>query len=153
MQTVALAPEIEKSLLVRWEPVDRSQLHYLVTWGTRGRKPVLRGRHVEAIDESVRAIGAERGCAVLEVAAGTDHVHVLLRLRATHSAARLVRELKGRTAMTLLERFPELRVRLGGTLRWDERCSFELVAAQRVDAARRRLRILHTGNEDLAAAS
>jgi len=32
----------------QWEPIRRNQLHYLVTWSTRGRKPVLKDRHLEA---------------------------------------------------------------------------------------------------------
>lgn len=153
MVTVALAPEVEKSLRVRWEPVDRSQLHYLVTWGTRGRRSVLRGRHVETLEAQVRAIGAERGCVVLEVAAAADHVHVLLRVRATHSVSQVIRELKGCTGMALLGRYPELRVWLRGNLMWDERYSIEMVAATRIDAVRQRLRVLHHDDGDLAAAS
>jgi len=153
MVTAALAPDLEKSLLVRWEPIDRTQLHYLVTWGTRGRRPVLRGRHVEMIETSFRRIAAACSGAILEVAAGVDHVHVLLRMRATDSAVRVVRELKGRTAMELLERFPELRVWLRGNLLWDERYSLEVVAPSRLAAARARLRTLHSGTDELAAAS
>ena len=43
-----LAPELNEALNGRWEPVYRSQLHYLVTWSTRGRRPVLKDRHVAA---------------------------------------------------------------------------------------------------------
>ncbi len=152
MVTVALAPEIEMSLRKRWEPIDRTQLHYLVTWGTRGRRPVLRGRHVEELEAQLHAIGSGRNCCVVEVAAAADHVHVLLRVRATDSAAQVVRELKGSTGMALLERFPELRVWLGGNLMWDERYSIEMVAPLRLDAVRRRLRVLHGHGDELAAA-
>src|SRR6185295_16891251 len=109
-----LAPEINESLAGRWEPVYRSQLHYLVTWGTRGRRPVLKDRHVSLLQKLVRQTCEERGYGLLEVAAGSDHVHVLLAIRPSQSIASVVRELKGRSASTLLAESPELRVWLRG---------------------------------------
>jgi REP element-mobilizing transposase RayT len=147
-----LAPEIEASLLRRWEPLQRNQLHYLVTWGTRGRRPVLRERHARALDRAVRTLCTDRGIPLLEICAGNDHVHLLLSLHATRSVASVVRELKGSTAMSLLGAFPELRVWLRSNLLWDERYSVEMVGPPRVEAVRARLRALHHGYEDLAAA-
>src|SRR5437899_1178018 len=147
-----LAPEIQASLLVRWEPVQRNPLHYLVTWSTRGRRPALRDRHVRALESELSAICGERGIPLLEVCAGTDHVHVLLALRATQSLASVVRELKGRTGMTLFTRFPELRVWLRSNLMWDERYSIEMVSPLRLEPVRARLRALHGVREELAAA-
>src|SRR5262249_62153044 len=97
-----------------WEPLYRSQLHYLVSWGTRGRRPVLRDRHVEAVRELVRTACEERGIALVEVVAGHDHVCALFGLKPAQSVASAVRELKGGTSLALLQRFPELRVWLRG---------------------------------------
>ncbi len=152
MTATFLTPEVEKSLLVRWEPVYRSQLHYLVTWGTRGRRSVLRGRHVDAIEAQLQAICAARGISLLEVAAASDHVHVLLALKPTQSIATVVRQLKGGTSISLLGQFPELRVWLRGNLMWDERYAVETVSGPRVDRLRTRLRALHGAPEELAAA-
>ena len=105
-----LAPEIEAALHGRWEPVYRSQLHYLVTWSTRGRRPVLRDRHVQALQQLVQQCASERDMTLLDVVAGADHVHVLFGLRPSQSVASAVREMKGRTGMDMLTRFPELRV-------------------------------------------
>lgn len=151
-----LAPELNEALKDRWEPVYRSQLHYLVTWSTRGRKPVLRDRHVHEVQELIRQACDERGYSLLEVAAGADHVHVLVALRPSQSVATVVRELKGRAGLALLTRCPELRVWLGGNLAWDERYAVETVSAARVERVRERLRALHgasESHEDLAAAS
>lgn len=152
MTTTFLAPEVEKSLLVRWEPVYRSQLHYLVTWGTRGRRSVLRERHVDAIEAQLQSICAAHGISLLEVAAGSDHVHVLLALKPTQSIATVVRQLKGGTSLSLLNRFPELRVWLRGNLMWDERYAVETVSGPRVERLRTRLRALHGAPEELRAA-
>jgi len=149
-----LAPEIEAALQGRWEPVYRSQLHYLVTWSTRGRRPVLRDRHVQALQQLVQQCASERDMTLLDVVAGADHVHVLFGLRPSQSVASAVREMKGRTGMDMLTRFPELRVWLRGNLMWDERYAVETVSPARLEAVRARLRGLHSGSsEDLAAAS
>ena len=150
----ALAPEVEEALKGRWEPVYRSQLHYLVTWSTRGRRPVLRDRHVQALQRLIRQSAKEREMALVEVAGGPDHVHVLFGLRPSQSVATAVRELKGRAGMDLLSQFPELRVWLRGNLVWDERYAVETVSPVRLDSVRTRLRTLHGGPpEELAKAS
>ena len=151
-----LAPELNEAMRGRWEPIYRSQLHYLVTWSTRGRKPVLKDRHVREIQALVRQACDERGYSLLEVTAGEDHVHVLVALRPSQSVASVVREMKGRSGLALLTRCPELRVWLGGNLAWDERYAVETVSAARVERVRERLRALHGEGEppeDLAAAS
>ena len=152
MPIPTLAPDVQRSLLVRWEPIYRSQLHYLVTWGTRGRRSVLRERHVRSLETELMRSCAESGISLLEVAAGADHVHVLFALRPTHSVASVVRQLKGGTGLMLLDRFPELRVWLRGNLMWDERYAVETVSGPRVERVRARLRALHGAPEVLAAA-
>ena len=148
-----LAPELKQALHGRWEPVYRSQLHYLVTWSTRGRRPVLKERHAQALQRLVESTCAERGYDLLEVAAGSDHAHILIALSPSQSVASVVRELKGRTGMALIQDYPELRVWLRGNLVWDERYAVETVSATRLDRVRHRLHTLHGSHEDLAEAS
>jgi putative transposase len=143
----------------RWEPLYRSQLHYLVTWSTRGRRPVLKDRHIEAIQSLVRSTCEDRGIELVEVAAGHDHVHVLFGLKPAQSVASAVRELKGRTSVALMQDHPELRVWLRGNLVWDERYAVETVSPLRVERVRERLTHVHRAAqehllpEDWAAAS
>ena len=148
----AMAPELKQELLGRWEPLYRSQLHYLVTWNTRGRRPVLRDRHVRTLKRLIHQTCDERGFVLLDVAAGAEHVHVLIGLRPSQSVAGAVRELKGGISLTFLSQHPELRVWLGGNLVWDERYAVETVSALRLERVRERLKSLH-GAEDLAEAS
>jgi REP element-mobilizing transposase RayT len=154
-----LTPPVQQALMQRWEPLYRSQLHYLVTWSTRGRRPVLKERHMAAIQELIRSTCEDRDFNLLEVVAGHDHVHVIFGLKPAQSVASAVRELKGRTTMTLLQRFPELRVWLRGNLVWDERYAVETVSPMRVDKLRERLAQAHRPldppelSEDWAAAS
>jgi putative transposase len=154
-----LAPQVKQALEKDWEPMYRSQLHYLVTWNTRGRKPVLKERHVEALQALIREACDERDFELLEVVAGHDHLHVLFGLRPAQSVASAIRELKGRTSMAMFQRFPELRVWLRGNLLWDERFTVETVSPLRVDRMRERLASSHRtlfdmgDPESLAAAS
>jgi len=154
-----LALPVHQALMQRWEPLYRSHLHYLVTWSTRGRRPVLKERHLQALQSLIRTACEERGFSLVEMVAGHDHVHVLFGLKPAQSVASAVRELKGRSSVTLLERFPELRVWLRGNLVWDERYSVETVSPLRVDRIRGRLAQMHGSpfddgdREDFAAAS
>lgn len=148
-----LAPEIDEALRGRWEPVYRSQLHYLVTWSTRGRRPVLRDRHVRAMRDLLGRTCEEVGFELVEFSAGPEHVHLLLGLRPTQSVAAAVRQLKGRTGIVLLQEYPELRVWLRGNLVWDEPYSVETVSRLRLEKVAQRLRALHSHDEVLAVAS
>lgn len=148
-----MAPEVKEALLGRWEPVYRSQLHYMITWSTRGRRPVLKDRHIDALRGLIERLCDERAIELLEFAAAWDHVHVLVALRPSQSVSSVVRELKGTSGMMLLREFPELRVWLRGNLVWDERYAAETVSSQRVERLRDRLRTMHAPEERLARAS
>ena len=147
------APAVNRALLGRWEPVYRSQLHYLVTWSTRGRRPVLRHRPVERLQRLIPQLCEERGIALIDVVAGPDHVHVLFGLRPAQSVASAVRELKGRTGTILMDQHPELRVWLGGHLLWDERYAVETVSPARLRRVQDTLRLRHRTLDPLAEAS
>ncbi|NOT33472.1 MAG: IS200/IS605 family transposase [Candidatus Eisenbacteria bacterium] len=121
----------------------RSRLHYLVTWSTRGRRPVMKDRHAVTLESLIRTLCEERGFEVVDLAVGLDHVHVLMGLRPAQSIASAIRELKGRTSVVLLERHPELRVWLGGNLVWDERYAVETVSASRLERVQSRLHTVH----------
>ena len=148
-----LSPRVNAALFGRWEPLCRSRLHYLVTWSTRGRRPVLKDRHLTALGDMVAGLCDERGFSLLEATAAQDHVHVLIGLRPAQSVASAVRELKGRTGMALMTRFPELRVWLGGNLVWDERYAVETVSPARLARVQARLRSLHGPPDRMAEAS
>jgi len=148
-----LAPRVADELSSRWEPMYRSQLHYLASWWTRGRRPVLRDRHASFLHQLVQQICDERGYTRVSVAVESDRIHVLVALRPSQSVASVIREIKGRSATALMSQFPELRVWLRGNLAWDERYAVETVSGSRVSAAAERLRALNAPHEELARAS
>lgn len=147
-----LAPRISTALHERWEPVYRSRLHYLVTWSTRGRRPVLKDRHARKVHELVARLCEERGYELLDVAVGQDHVHTLFGLKPSQSVATAVREIKSRSGLELMADHPELRVWLGGNLLWDERYAVETVSPARLERVQQRLRHLHGLPQSLAEA-
>src|SRR5262245_9300169 len=71
-----LTPRVHEALNRQWEPVYRSGLHYLVSWSTRGKKPVLRDRHLLKLRELVPAFCEERGIDLLELAAGRERMRL-----------------------------------------------------------------------------
>ena len=146
-----LAPQVKSALLERWEPMYRSQLHYVVTWSTRGRRPVLKDRHIEALKQMLKSAAEERDLELIDAVVGADHVHVLFGLRPAQSVASAVRELKGRTSMLLMSDHPELRVWMRGNLLWDERYSVETVSPLRVEQTRDRLHHTHRMLNDIDA--
>ena len=148
-----LAPHSNNPLLGRWEPVYRSQLHYLVTWSTRGRKPVLKERHLQALQRLIPELCEERNIGLVHAVAGQDHVHVLFGLRPSQSVATAVREIKSRVGLSLLSQYPELRVWLGGNLVWDDRYAVETVSPARLQRVQERLRERHRPHDQLAEAS
>jgi REP element-mobilizing transposase RayT len=101
----------------------------------------------------VAGLCEERGFSLLETTAAQDHVHVLIGLKPAQSVASAVRELKGKTGLALMSRFPELRVWLGGNLMWDERYAVETVSPARLAKVQARLRALHTPHDLMAEAS
>jgi putative transposase len=147
------APDLNAALLGRWEPVYRSRLHYLVRWATRARKPVLKPRHAAKLTELLPRLCEDRHVTLVELATGPDHVHLLLALRPAQSVASVVRDLKGRSGVTLLSDHPELRVWLGANLLWEDRYSVETVSPIRLERVRERLRVLHPPHDRLAEAS
>lgn len=148
-----LAPPITQALQERWEPLYRSRLHYLVTWSTRGRRPVLKPRHAERLHRLIPRLCEDRGIALLDLVVGSDHVHILFGLKPSQSVATAVREIKSRSGFELLADFPELRVWLSGNITWDERYSVTTVSPERLQRTQERLHTAHHRPELLARAS
>ena len=114
---------------------------------------MLKDRHLTVLGDMVSELCEERDFALLEIAAAHDHIHLLFGLRPAQSVASAVRELKGKTGLALMSRYPELRVWLGGNLLWDERYAVETVSPARLPKVQSRLRRLHGPSDRLAEAS
>jgi len=149
----SLAP----ALAPHWVPLCVSRLHYHVTWTSRGRRPVLVGRRAKVASEVLRQLAGERGVRLEAVSIRPDRVHVILSLRPNDRVASVVRELRGRSALSLLRELPELRVALGGNLVWSETYGIATVSPGKLASRVARLSRLesgsYSGGESLAACS
>lgn len=115
-----------------WQPVCVSRLHYRLSWSTRGGSAVLTGRRAEAVKSILEELCSERGIQLQAIFVTPVQVRVIVSLRPSQLAASIVRELKGRTALLLLRRCPDLRVALGGHLVWNDRYALATLSARQL---------------------
>jgi putative transposase len=145
---VAIHHSLLPDLPPHWSPVCVSRLHYHVSWFTRERRTVLTGERIGALEAILSTLSEDLGIRLEAVAVLPEKVHLLLSLRPSDSAGSIVRELKGRSALDLLARRPELRVSLGGNLVWNETYGISTVSPGNLDRRRARLERIQ---RDLAA--
>lgn len=142
MSTIALAVPAPSFPLVRpldrrpmdrtWQPVCVARLHYHLSWSTRGKAAVLLGKRAEALRSILEEMCQERGLQLQALAVTPAQVRLVVSLRPSQLAAAVVRELKGRSALALLRRCPDLRVALGGHLAWNDRYALATVSPRQL---------------------
>ncbi len=125
------APE-NRALPSEWQPVCIARLHYHLSWSTRGKAAVLLGRRARTLRGILEELCHERGIQLQALAVTPSQVRLVVSLRPSQLAATVVRELKGRSALLLLRRCPDLRVALGGHLAWNDRYALATVSARQL---------------------
>lgn len=70
---------------------------------------VFTGRHLERMEEVMRAVCAGFGCKLAEFNGEPEHVHLLVNFPPTAAISRLVNSLKGVSSRRLRQEFPDLR--------------------------------------------
>ena len=93
-------------------------LKYHVTWITKYRYKILRGRVAERARDLIRQICQAREVVIVRGAVSPDHIHILLSVPPQLAPAKLVPYIKGRASRRLQEEFPELRKRYWGQHLW-----------------------------------
>ena len=106
-------------------------LHYHVVFSTKQREPLLRAewrpRLHEYLGGTVRGLGARN-----EMVGGTaDHIHLLFELKATHTLADFMRELKKASSIWVHDEIP-LR-----TFAWQEGYAALTVSASGLEEVHR----------------
>lgn len=137
-----LAHSILPELPAHWSRLCVSRLHYHVTWYTRGKKPVLTPDRREALQEILHELSGRLGIQMEAVTLQADRVHLLVSVQPTESVGTVIRELKGRSALELLDRRPDLRVSLGGHLMWTETYGVSTVSPMGLERRKARLEAL-----------
>jgi putative transposase len=91
---------------------DEQRVHLIVyhlIWCPRRRKPVLVGTIADRCRDLLMAKCTEHSWDVRMLAIQPDHIHLLVRVWPTDSAAEVVRACKGVTSYALRREFPGLR--------------------------------------------
>lgn len=132
LSSPAFARASERASAREWQPVCIARLHYHLAWSTRGKSPVLTGKRETALRTILTDLCQERGFLLQAVAITPAQVRLVVSLRPSQLAASVVRELKGRSALTLLRHCPDLRVALGGNLAWNDRYALATVSPRQL---------------------
>jgi putative transposase len=81
---------------------------YHLIWCSRRRRPVLVGPVAARCRELIEQRCEEHGWEILSLAIEPYHIHILVRVTPSDSAAEVIKECKGITAFHLRREFPEL---------------------------------------------
>lgn len=93
-------------------------LAYHLVWCVKYRRSILTIELGDRVKEIVSQIAVEQGCEIISIETDVDHVHVLLRVKPTHTLSRLVQLFKGRSARMMFQEFPYIKNRLWGGHLW-----------------------------------
>jgi REP-associated tyrosine transposase len=79
-------------------------------WSTKNREPSLHSKLRERLWSYLGGIARENNMKVLAIGGAADHVHILVSLPATISAAKMAQLLKGNSSKWIHETFTEMRL-------------------------------------------
>ena len=94
---------------------DEHRVHLIVyhlIWCPKRRKPLLVGTVKQRCQAIIEAKCKEKGWTILRLSIMPDHIHLLVRVWPSESAAAVVKELKGITSFYLRKEFREVTSRL-----------------------------------------
>lgn len=75
---------------------------------TKYRHRVFTDRHLERMEQIMRAVCEDFECELVEFNGETDHVHLLVNFPPKVALSRLVKSLKGISSRRMRQEFPEL---------------------------------------------
>jgi putative transposase len=84
-------------------------LAWHIVWCVKYRRQILTVEIGDRVKEIVSQIAVEQGCEIISIETDVDHVHLLVRVKPTHTLSRLVQLFKGRSAYILFREYPEIR--------------------------------------------
>lgn len=97
---------------------SKHTLNYHLVWCVKYRRSVLTTEIGDRVKEIVLEIAKEQNCKINAIETDTDHVHILLEVKPTHSIPTLVKFFKGRSAYRIFREFPYVKRRLWGGHFW-----------------------------------
>lgn len=93
-------------------------LTYHLVWCVKYRHTILTREIGDRVKAVLREIAESIGVEIVEVETDTDHVHVICRLKPTHTVSGVLHRFKGGSAYRIFREFPSLRRRLWGGHLW-----------------------------------
>lgn len=93
-------------------------LAFHLVWCVKYRRTILTHEIGDRVKEIVRQKAAEIGCEIIEAETDVDHVHIVVRLKPSHTLSKVVQRFKGASARIIFLEFPELKNRLWGGHLW-----------------------------------
>jgi putative transposase len=91
---------------------------YHLVWCPKYRFRVLRGDVGRSARESIRSLCERAGIEILEGNVRPDHVHLVVSIPPKVAVSRTVGFLKGKSAISMFDRYPKLRKRYWGRHFW-----------------------------------
>ena len=83
--------------------------HYHIVWVPKYRFRILKGVLKAEVENCIRLFSEKLGCKIEELNVQDDHVHMLVMVPPKISISRYVGTIKGRSAIRLFTKFPQLR--------------------------------------------
>lgn len=87
-------------------------------WVVKYRRSVLTHEIGDRVKAIVTEVANEIGVEIIKIETDVDHVHVIVRLKPTHTVSDVVKRFKGRSARIIFQEFPSLKNRLWGGHLW-----------------------------------
>ena len=84
---------------------------YHIVWVPKYRHRILTGKIGDEVEQCVHVFSSQKACEIIEMNVQIDHVHLICMIPPKLSVSDYVGIVKGRTAIRLLKRFPDLRKR------------------------------------------
>ena len=84
---------------------------YHIVWVPKYRYRILTGSLAYEVEQCVRSFSSQKSSEVLELSVQVDHVHVVCMIPPKLSISDYVGIVKGRTAIRVLKKFPDLKKR------------------------------------------
>ena len=85
--------------------------HYHLIWTPKYRYRVLKGKVAAEVKRCILLFCDKRGVVVDTLSIQPDHIHLLVYVPPKVSISKLMRELKGRTAIRVFQKFQNLKKR------------------------------------------
>ena len=103
----------EEITMSRFEKLAHVIWHcqYHIVWVPKYRYRVLRDRIKEEVRKTLIIQSERLGCQIVELNIQEDHVHLLIKVPPKIAISVLMGTLKGKTAMSVFNKFPELKQR------------------------------------------